>query len=181
MDCYLIHVHQFLNGLEIILRLKDVLLLVNMQFGVVGLCSDILSRDMMLADEGCDLLVSHVVFRLDFFAGVPFCQFWGRIVLDEIVVDASFGEAFLIPNSKDIYVLRFGNTVDGRFLDLVLLNNLINGVERTGFLWLGCFREVACLISFYEGIPVSPQYQQQSVDPLHSQFFVLDIVTNLGC
>ena len=90
----------------------------------------------MLADEGCDLLVSHVVFRLDFFAGVPFCQFWGRIVLDEIVVDASFGEAFLIPNSKDIYVLRFGNTVDGRFLDLVLLNNLINGVERTGFRYL---------------------------------------------
>lgn len=84
----------------------------------------------MLADESRDLLVSHVVFRLDFFAGVPFCQFWGGIVLDEIVVNASLGEAFLIPNCKDIYVLRFGNAVDGRFLDLVLLNNLINGVEK---------------------------------------------------
>ena len=87
-----------------------------MQFGVVGLCADILSRDMMLADESRDLLVSHVVFQLDFFAGVPFCQFWGGIVLDEIVVDASLGEAFLIPDSKDIYVLRFGNAIDGRFL-----------------------------------------------------------------
>ena len=113
------------------------LLLINMQFGVVGLCADILSRDMMLADESRDLLVSHVVFQLDFFAGVPFCQFWGGIVLDEIVVDASLGEAFLIPDSKDIYVLRFGNAIDGRFLDLVLLNNFINGVERIGFLWLG--------------------------------------------
>ena len=114
----------------------------------------------MLADESRDLLVSHVVFQLDFFAGVPFCQFWGGIVLDEIVVDASLGEAFLIPDSKDIYVLRFGNAIDGRFLDLVLLNNLINGVERIGFLWLGCFREMACLVSFHESIPVSLQYKQ---------------------
>ena len=136
---------------------------------------------MMLADECCYLLVRHAVFRLDFFAGVPFCQFWGGIVLNEIIVDASLGEAFLIPNCKDIYVLSFGNALDGRFLDLLLLNNLINGVERTGVLWLGCFREMACLVSFYECIPVSPQYEQQSVDSLYFQFLVLDIVTNLGC
>ena len=96
----------------------------------------------MLTDESCYLLVCHAVFRLDSFAGVPFSQFWGGTVLDEIVVDVSFGEAFLIPNCKDIYVLSFGNAVDGRFLDLVLLNNLINGVERTGFLGFECFSEV---------------------------------------
>ena len=114
----------------------------------------------MLADESGDLLVCHVVFRLDFLAGVPFCQFWGRIVFNEIVVNASLRQAFLIPDSKDIYILCFGNAIYSSFLHLKLFDDFINGVERIGLLWLGCFGEVTCLILYYESIPVRLQYEQ---------------------
>ena len=62
----------------------------------------------MLTDECCHLLVCHVIFCLDFFAGVPFCQFWSGIFLDKVLVYTCFRQTFFIPYSIDVYVLSLG-------------------------------------------------------------------------
>ena len=160
MNGHLIFSHQFLYGLVIVLRLEYVFLLVNMQLRVVRFCADILSRDVMLTDECSHLLVCHVIFCLDFFAGVPFCQFWIGVVLDKILVYTCFGYAFLIPYRKNVYVLCFDNTRESGFLELLLSNYLVNCVEWTWFLWLWHLVEMGVLVSFYESIPISLQYEQ---------------------